>query len=475
MHASAATQEDLDEDDEDEEDQPPTFERAPTLLDSVHETSEERDATEQMPQTTEISKDANPATPEASPLHQLQRPGETCVKATACEDHQQADDMQISVNLSFRSAEAAAIQLSDAFASPAVEDVVTESVGAANPCAEALGAMRTEASEGATSCAENSGMRCAEARVGAASPCEEPAGAMCAVAVAGALSRSAESAGANCAEANAGVASLSAESAGASCADANVGAVGSCAGSAVARCVLTKVGAARLFAASVGATGVDANAGVASSSIETAGAKRADATVGGVSVCAESVGAMRRDAIPDTPYPPAETTDAKLHEASPQFRLIRKQPPRDTKRGRQEGSSVDINTLPLSVSSPTKAMTLPMANALAPPARSQSTVIRAAIGHMLSPTEQGWLVLVEGDGWGGGSGSYFGTVTEADANTFTVIRHGNHHGDRRMGWEETHVLRKHCRIRPRGASPTASERASDTDNGAAHSTKRRRL
>eukprot|EP00490_Sorites_sp_Unknown_P017195 CAMPEP_0114695484 /NCGR_PEP_ID=MMETSP0191-20121206/71404_1 /TAXON_ID=126664 /ORGANISM="Sorites sp." /LENGTH=395 /DNA_ID=CAMNT_0001991773 /DNA_START=150 /DNA_END=1335 /DNA_ORIENTATION=+ len=60
--------------------------------------------------------------------------------------------------------------------------------------------------------------------------------------------------------------------------------------------------------------------------------------------------------------------------------------------------------------------------------RSGSNVVRDGIGHSLNPPERGFLVRVQGDGWGGSQGSYLATVTEADAETFTVIRRGDCHG-----------------------------------------------
>mmetsp|Transcript_41471 Transcript_41471/g.61910 ORF Transcript_41471/g.61910 Transcript_41471/m.61910 type:complete len:109 (+) Transcript_41471:1-327(+) len=76
--------------------------------------------------------------------------------------------------------------------------------------------------------------------------------------------------------------------------------------------------------------------------------------------------------------------------------------------------------------------------------RSQTSDIRRTLGHMLSPPEQGCLVCVRGDGWGGGHGEFTGTITEADEFTFTVVRHAA----RGVAWEETHVLREHCAVLP---------------------------
>merc|ERR1712176_1750923 len=75
--------------------------------------------------------------------------------------------------------------------------------------------------------------------------------------------------------------------------------------------------------------------------------------------------------------------------------------------------------------------------------RTRSSEIREGIGHSLSPPEQGVKVRVIGDGWGGGSGEYLATITEADGSTFTVIRCKKPSGDA-GAWEETHVLRENC-------------------------------
>ena len=77
--------------------------------------------------------------------------------------------------------------------------------------------------------------------------------------------------------------------------------------------------------------------------------------------------------------------------------------------------------------------------------RLASTVVRARLGHLLQPAERGFLVRVHGDGWGGGTGSYLATVTEADTQTFTVIRRGDCYGS----WDETHVLKTCCSIMAR--------------------------
>merc|ERR1711879_1113858 len=82
---------------------------------------------------------------------------------------------------------------------------------------------------------------------------------------------------------------------------------------------------------------------------------------------------------------------------------------------------------------PAKGRIVSKAPKVAAPMRMGSCDIRLSIGHTLSPVEQGMKVIVQGDGWGGGQGSYTATVTEADAQTFTVVRDGV--------WEETHVLR----------------------------------
>merc|ERR1712137_176917 len=79
------------------------------------------------------------------------------------------------------------------------------------------------------------------------------------------------------------------------------------------------------------------------------------------------------------------------------------------------------------------------------PMRLGSSDIRLSIGHTLNPVEQGMKVIVRGDGWGGGHGTYNATVTEADDLTFTVVR------ERNSVWEETHVLRALC-VMPDGDS-----------------------
>jgi len=80
--------------------------------------------------------------------------------------------------------------------------------------------------------------------------------------------------------------------------------------------------------------------------------------------------------------------------------------------------------------------------------RAGSNVSRARIGHTLDPPERGFLVRVQGDGWGGSGGSYLATVTESDAETFTVIRRGDCYGS----WDETHVLKTCCAVVARTTS-----------------------
>jgi len=62
-----------------------------------------------------------------------------------------------------------------------------------------------------------------------------------------------------------------------------------------------------------------------------------------------------------------------------------------------------------------------------------------SFGHTLRPSQQGRIVAVIGDGWGGGEGGYDAVVTEADNHTFTVVCLS---GD--SPWQETHVLKKQC-------------------------------
>merc|ERR1711862_415931 len=87
--------------------------------------------------------------------------------------------------------------------------------------------------------------------------------------------------------------------------------------------------------------------------------------------------------------------------------------------------------------------------------RSQTSVIRAAIGHTLKPAEQGSKILVEGDGWGGGKDFYEAIVTEADAHTFTVVRLEGR-------WEESHVLREYCHASRSSEACIVSDRAGET-------------
>jgi len=151
----------------------------------------------------------------------------------------------------------------------------------------------------------------------------------------------------------------------------------------------------------------------------------------------------------------AEIAVTKCAQPTRRLRLAGKRPlPRDHVMG---DSSPDVSTSLLTSS---RECFLSKATAIenAPLPRSHTTVIRASIGHILAPAEQGSTVLVQGDGWGGGNGTYLATITEADAQTFTVIRHG--------AWDETHVLREHCCVR---------SRAGDSDNDSRHSAKKRRV
>ncbi|CAE7381082.1 hcs1 [Symbiodinium sp. CCMP2456] len=83
--------------------------------------------------------------------------------------------------------------------------------------------------------------------------------------------------------------------------------------------------------------------------------------------------------------------------------------------------------------------------------KNGSVLIRQSLGHTLRPPEAGFLVRVQGDGWGGrssGSASFLATITEADDDTYTVIRRGDCHGS----WDETHVLKRECSILARTSS-----------------------
>jgi len=86
-----------------------------------------------------------------------------------------------------------------------------------------------------------------------------------------------------------------------------------------------------------------------------------------------------------------------------------------------------------------------------PLSKNGSVLIRQSLGHTLRPPEAGFLVRVQGDGWGarsGGSASFLATITEADDDTYTVIRRGDCHGS----WDETHVLKRECSILARTSS-----------------------
>eukprot|EP00746_Dinoflagellata_sp_MGD_P144656 gnl/MRDRNA2_/MRDRNA2_77367_c0_seq1.p1 gnl/MRDRNA2_/MRDRNA2_77367_c0~~gnl/MRDRNA2_/MRDRNA2_77367_c0_seq1.p1 ORF type:complete len:646 (-),score=99.59 gnl/MRDRNA2_/MRDRNA2_77367_c0_seq1:36-1910(-) len=79
------------------------------------------------------------------------------------------------------------------------------------------------------------------------------------------------------------------------------------------------------------------------------------------------------------------------------------------------------------------------------------------IGHTLQPQEQGSTIIVRGDGWGGGEGSYKAVVTEADEKTFTIIPITGS-----TQWTETHVLRELCspapEPQPKGRAASAKKR-----------------
>jgi len=64
-----------------------------------------------------------------------------------------------------------------------------------------------------------------------------------------------------------------------------------------------------------------------------------------------------------------------------------------------------------------------------------------SLGHTLCPDLQGRRVMVIGDGWGSGEGSFEAVVTEADNFTYTVIVVGSG-----GAYEETHVLKAYCTL-----------------------------
>eukprot|EP00927_Polykrikos_kofoidii_P000642 TRINITY_DN10236_c0_g1_i1.p1 TRINITY_DN10236_c0_g1~~TRINITY_DN10236_c0_g1_i1.p1 ORF type:complete len:1194 (-),score=224.56 TRINITY_DN10236_c0_g1_i1:87-3668(-) len=84
------------------------------------------------------------------------------------------------------------------------------------------------------------------------------------------------------------------------------------------------------------------------------------------------------------------------------------------------------------------------------------------VGHTLRPVEQGAIVRVLGDGWGGGKGSYRATVTEADFFTFTVVAAE----DAPRPWEQTHVLRERCRLLSHAPSVGAGKHVVSTASSA---------
>ncbi|CAJ1439641.1 unnamed protein product [Effrenium voratum] len=72
----------------------------------------------------------------------------------------------------------------------------------------------------------------------------------------------------------------------------------------------------------------------------------------------------------------------------------------------------------------------------ATPAKRASAPARPPVSL---PAAAGHLVLVKGDGWGGGTGEYQATVVDADDLSLTVVYRGDD-----KSWKETHVLREHC-------------------------------
>jgi len=82
----------------------------------------------------------------------------------------------------------------------------------------------------------------------------------------------------------------------------------------------------------------------------------------------------------------------------------------------------------------------------APKPRAKPQKEEAASSSRRRPSEPlrpvvGCKVMVKGDGWGGGTGEYKGTVIELDDITFSVVFQND---DKK--WEETQVLREHCQV-----------------------------
>jgi len=91
--------------------------------------------------------------------------------------------------------------------------------------------------------------------------------------------------------------------------------------------------------------------------------------------------------------------------------------------------------------------------------KRKSASAASALGHTLSPLQQGLRVAVLGDGWGSREGGYEAVVTEADHYTFTVIATSG-----KSLWAENHVLKEHCIFlaedssQSKGQSPSINKR-----------------
>jgi len=105
------------------------------------------------------------------------------------------------------------------------------------------------------------------------------------------------------------------------------------------------------------------------------------------------------------------------------------------------------SSIPPLVSACAAAASSTASSSQAPPAPQERHPGVTVQGHSFTPfDERGAQVRVRGDGWGGGSGEYVATITEADEFTFTVIRAAT--GEDDCAWEETHVLREHATVLP---------------------------
>mmetsp|Transcript_66950 Transcript_66950/g.117314 ORF Transcript_66950/g.117314 Transcript_66950/m.117314 type:complete len:489 (+) Transcript_66950:72-1538(+) len=142
---------------------------------------------------------------------------------------------------------------------------------------------------------------------------------------------------------------------------------------------------------------------------------------------------------------PATSSAASSASAAPtilrRVRLVGKQPPRGVYALAAQSTS-SSSSAP-SAAPRSSAQTRRSATSATEGRKHEAPGVQAPSRDLL---EMGTKVKVCGDGWGGGSGDYLATVTEADSLTFTVIRQV---GEK---WEETHVLRTHCTIVGGGAS-----------------------